>query len=135
MAYSQLCQVVQNSQTALLRAKTRTVLGLFILIFISSSGAAENDYSDVIVRLYSETMKNRSCGTACSKVFDIRISAASHRLDDVIIALDGAGKGLMSKPALWARPVKSYRPTQQRKTSDLQRLLARKHIWPGRLQI
>jgi cholesterol transport system auxiliary component len=70
-----------------------------LLAFHSQPGA---NHSDVVIRLYSEIMENRSRRTACSRVFDIKTSAASHRLDDVIIAFDGAGQRLMNELALWA---------------------------------
>jgi len=60
------------------------------------------NHSDVVIRLYSEIMENRSRRTACSQVFDIKTSAASNHLDDVIIAFDGAGQRLVSELALWA---------------------------------
>jgi cholesterol transport system auxiliary component len=70
-----------------------------LLAFQSQPGA---DHSDVVIQLYSEIMVNRSRRTACSQLFDIKTSAASNRLDDVIIAFDVAGQRLMSQLALWA---------------------------------
>ncbi|EAZ99817.1 ABC-type transport auxiliary lipoprotein family protein [Marinobacter sp. ELB17] len=70
-----------------------------LLAFQSQPGA---NHSDVVIRLYSEIMENRSRRTACSQVFDIKTSAASNRLDDVIIAFDGAGQRMVSELALWA---------------------------------
>lgn len=70
-----------------------------LLVFQSQPGATQ---SDVVIRLYSEIMKNRSRETACSRVFDIKTSAASNSLEDVIIAFDGAGQRLMSELVLWA---------------------------------
>jgi len=70
-----------------------------LLAFQSQSGA---NHSDVVIRLYGEIMENRSRRTACSQVFDIKTSATSNRLDDVIIAFDGAGQRLMNELALWA---------------------------------
>jgi cholesterol transport system auxiliary component len=70
-----------------------------LLAFHSQPGA---NHSDVVIRLYSEIMENRSRRTACLRVFDIKTSAASHRLDDVIIAFDGAGQRLMNALVLWA---------------------------------
>jgi len=70
-----------------------------LLAFQSQTGA---NHSDVVIRLYGEIMENRSRRTACSQVFDIKTSAASNRLDDVIIAFDGAGQRLMNELALWA---------------------------------
>jgi cholesterol transport system auxiliary component len=70
-----------------------------LLAFQSQPGA---NHSEVVIRLYSEIMENRSRKTACSKIFEIKTSAASNRLEDVIIAFDSAGQRLMSELALWA---------------------------------
>jgi cholesterol transport system auxiliary component len=70
-----------------------------LLAFQSQPGA---NHSDVVIQLYSEIMVNRSRRTACSQIFDIKTSAASNRLDDIIIAFDVAGQRLMSQLALWA---------------------------------
>jgi cholesterol transport system auxiliary component len=70
-----------------------------LLAFQSQPGA---NHSEVVIQLYSEIMVNQSRRTACSQIFDIKTSAASNRLDDVIIAFDVAGQRLMNQLALWA---------------------------------
>jgi cholesterol transport system auxiliary component len=74
-----------------------------LLAFQSQPGA---NHSDVVIRLYSEIMENRSRKTACSQVFNIKTRAASNRIEDVIIAFDGAGQRLVSELALWASACK-----------------------------
>jgi cholesterol transport system auxiliary component len=86
-----------------------------LLAFHSQPGA---NHSDVVIRIYSEIMENRSRKTACSQVFDIKTSATSNALEDVIIAFDGAGQRLVSELALWASTcegLSGYRPIENRK--------------------
>jgi cholesterol transport system auxiliary component len=80
-----------------------------LLAFQSQPGANK---SDVVIRLYSEIMENRSRRTACSQVFDIKTSAASNSLDDVIVAFDGAGQRLVSELALWASTCEGLSKTE-----------------------
>ena len=92
-------QVFERVITDVSPAEADLTLVTELLAFQSQPGANQ---SDVVIRLYSEIMENRSRRTACSQVFDIKTSAASNRLDDVIIAFDGAGQRLVSELALWA---------------------------------
>ena len=80
-----------------------------LLAFQSQPGANQ---SDVVIRLYSEIMENRSRRTACSQVFDIKTSAASNSLDDVIVAFDGAGQRLVRELALWASACEGLSKTE-----------------------
>ena len=80
-------------------AETDLTMVTELIAFQSQPGA---NHSEVVIRLYSEIMENRSRRTACSQVFDIKTSAASHRLDDVMIAFDAAGQRLMSELVFWA---------------------------------
>ncbi|WP_018404727.1 ABC-type transport auxiliary lipoprotein family protein [Marinobacter gelidimuriae] len=92
-------QVFERVITDVSPAEADLTLVTELLAFQSQPGANQ---SDVVIRLYSEIMENRSRRTACSQVFDIKTSAASNRLDDVIIAFDSAGQRLVSELALWA---------------------------------
>lgn len=80
-------------------AETDLTMVTELLAFQSQPGT---HHSDVVIRLYSEIMENRSRRTACSQVFDIKTSTTSNRLEDVIIAFDSAGQRLMSELAFWA---------------------------------
>lgn len=100
-----ITQALRKSQgferviTDVSQAETDLTMVTELLAFQSQPRA---HHSDVVIRLYSEIMENRSRRTACSQVFDIKTSAASHRLEDVMIAFDSAGQRLMSELVFWA---------------------------------